>query len=569
LENGANSSFVHRLVDASCPPEQLTKHPVEQLLALPGLDNQAISLPPAIYPDRKNSLGINMDIDSQRIPFNAQVNAFLDYRWTAGPVIGGKALYEPLRDSGEALMPVTAPYDRSITVGQVIFARSEHIDQAFASATEACDAWRDLPVTARALCLNRLADLLEGNRAELVALCHMEAGKTIHDAIDEIREAVDFCRYYATQSQVCQVQQATGFDGKPLAISRQGRGVFVCISPWNFPLAIFLGQITAALMAGNAVIAKPAEQTSLIAARAARLIQQAGFPDGVFHLLPGNGTELGSALIAHPKVAGVAFTGSTQTAMRINQSLAGRAGEPIPMIAETGGQNAMIVDSTALPQQVVRDVLRSAFGSAGQRCSALRVLCIQEDVAEHIIKLISGAMDELSVGIPYLYQTDVGPVIDSAAKEKLNAHIEQMKQTQQLVKQLELVSDCDKGDFVAPAAFEISDLSVLTEEKFGPILHIVRFKASELPQLIEKINATGYGLTLGIHSRNATTYQWIEKHAKVGNSYVNRDQIGAVVGVQPFGGQGLSGTGPKAGGPHYLYRFTETKFDQPVNAAQA
>jgi RHH-type proline utilization regulon transcriptional repressor/proline dehydrogenase/delta 1-pyrroline-5-carboxylate dehydrogenase len=343
-------------------------------------------------------------------------------------------------------------------------------------------------------------------------------------------------------------------------VSRQGRGVFVCISPWNFPLAIFLGQITAALVAGNTVVAKPAEQTSLIAARAVELMNEAGFPAGTIQLLPGRGAEIGTALTSHAAIAGVAFTGSTATAQRINQTLASRDAAPVPFIAETGGQNAMIVDSTALPEQVVRDVIRSAFASAGQRCSALRVLYVQEDIADRIVALIQGAMQELSVGLPYLHSTDVGPVIDTTAKTKLVKHIERMTATEKKVAELTLGEEHQHGDFVAPSAFEIRDISCLEEEQFGPILHIVRFKANELHQIVERINSTGFGLTMGIHSRNETTYRWIEKHARVGNCYINRDQVGAVVGVQPFGGQGLSGTGPKAGGPHYLFRFTQTSF---------
>ncbi|MDV6252881.1 bifunctional proline dehydrogenase/L-glutamate gamma-semialdehyde dehydrogenase PutA [Vibrio sp. EA2] len=566
LENGANSSFVHRLVDPSCPPELLTQHPVEQLLKKPSFDNKAIPLPPDIFPDRKNSTGINIDIDSEREPFETDVAVHMEKEWTAAPIIGGKSLYENLVASGSDEVTVTAPYDRTIKAGSVIYASKAHVEQAIESASAAFPAWQRTPVEERASHLNLLADLLELNMAELVAICHKEAGKTIHDAIDEVREAVDFCRFYANQKHVFLTSNTAGFNGEVQTVSRHGRGVFACISPWNFPLAIFLGQVTAALMAGNTVIAKPAEQTSLIAAKATELIKQAGFPDGVFQLLPGTGAEVGNTLTSDTRIAGVAFTGSTQTAMRINQSLCKRSVEPVPLIAETGGQNAMIVDSTALPEQVVRDVLRSAFASAGQRCSALRVLCIQEDIADHIIEVISGAMDELSVGLPYLHETDVGPVIDSQAKNKLLSHIDQMNKTQRLVKQLPLNAQCEKGDFVTPTAFEISNLSILKEENFGPILHIVRFKANQLPQLVAEINAMGYGLTLGIHSRNETTYRWIEKHARVGNCYINRDQVGAVVGVQPFGGQGLSGTGPKAGGPNYLYRFTQVKYD-PISSS--
>ena len=398
---------------------------------------------------------------------------------------------------------------------------------------------------------------MEDHLAELVAICHKEAGKTIHDSIDEVREAVDFCRFYAKQDGIFNPQSQLGFDGVERVIHREGRGVFVCISPWNFPLAIFLGQITAALVSGNTVIAKPAEQTSLIAARAVELMLEAGFPKGAIQLLPGNGAEIGQALTSNSAIAGVAFTGSTPTAQRINATLAQREAKPVPFIAETGGQNAMIVDSTALPEQVVRDVLRSAFASAGQRCSALRVLYVQEDIADRIIELIKGGMQELSVGLPYLHQTDVGPVIDKAAKDKLLAHIDNMKQSQRVVIELPLSEVCQQGDFVPPTAIEIDDIRVLKEEKFGPILHIVRFKANQLAQVVKDINQTGFGLTMGVHSRNETTYRWIEKQARVGNCYINRDQVGAVVGVQPFGGQGLSGTGPKAGGPHYLYRFSQ------------
>ncbi len=557
LENGANSSFVHRLVDARCPVELLIQHPVEQLLSKSSLDNKAIPLPSSIFPDRSNSSGINIDIESEVKPFEDQVESFMDKTWQAAPIIDGISLYDDMVQDGHTPVYVTAPYDREQIAGSVCYAASNHVEQAFTSAQSAFKSWNETSYQERANYLDKLADLLESNLAEFVALCHKEAGKTIHDAIDEVREAVDFCRYYARQEPVFKPLVSTGFTGKTIATTRQGRGVFVCISPWNFPLAIFLGPITAALVSGNTVIAKPAEQTCLIAAKAAELFTQAGFPKGVFQLLPGTGAELGNALTSHPSCAGVAFTGSTQTAMKINQSLAARESEPVPLIAETGGLNAMIVDSTALPEQVVRDALKSAFSSAGQRCSALRILCIQDDIADQIIHVLSGAMEQLNIGLPYLHKTDVGPVIDKTAKQKLQSHIDQMTAKYTLIKQVPLSEDCINGDFIAPCAIEIPDISCIDEEKFGPILHIVRFKSRELPKLVEQINATGYGLTLGIHSRNETTYRWIEKHVKTGNSYINRDQVGAVVGVQPFGGQGLSGTGPKAGGPHYLYRFTQ------------
>lgn len=562
LENGANSSFVHRLVDARCPIDTLTQHPVDMLLSFDSLPNNKIPLPPHVFAERVNSYGVNIDIESEATPFEAKVECWLSKQWHASPIINGVALLESMIKAGASPEVVTAPYDRRKHVGQVVFANLDHVSEAISIAEQSFAAWKQEEHSVRAGKLDKLADLLEENLAELVAICHHEAGKTIHDSIDEVREAVDFCRYYAKQVSALTPFEVTSFDNEKRKVSREGRGVFVCISPWNFPLAIFLGQITAALVAGNTVVAKPAEQTSLIASRAVELMLEAGFPAGVIQLLPGRGAEIGSALTSHPAIVGVAFTGSTATAQRINQALAQRDAAPVPLIAETGGQNAMIVDSTALPEQVVRDVIRSAFASAGQRCSALRVLFVQQDIADRIISLIHGAMNELKIGLPYLHSTDVGPVIDEKAKQKLLSHIEQMTKTQTKVAQLELSSECQHGDFVPPAAFEISDIHCLTEEQFGPILHIVRFKARELADVVQQINQTGFGLTMGIHSRNETTYRWIEKHARVGNCYINRDQVGAVVGVQPFGGQGLSGTGPKAGGPHYLYRFTQTEFSQ-------
>ncbi|MGY5688815.1 bifunctional proline dehydrogenase/L-glutamate gamma-semialdehyde dehydrogenase PutA [Vibrio chemaguriensis] len=565
LENGANSSFVHRLVDARCPIYELTHHPVDVLTGFDTLHNDKIPLPADIFPERKNSYGVNIDIDSEAKPFEAQVESFMDNQWVAGPMINGERFAESMIKENAAEI-ITAPYDRRIEVGKVAFATLDHVSAAIDAAQTAFSDWKGVPVEQKAACLEKLADLMEENLAELVAICHKEAGKTIHDSIDEVREAVDFCRYYAKQAQNLQPFELEGFDGVKRISSREGLGVFVCISPWNFPLAIFLGQVTAALIAGNTVVAKPAEQTSLIAARAIELMLDAGFPAGVIQLLTGRGAEIGHALTSHDAIAGVAFTGSTATAQRINVTLAERRAKPVPFIAETGGQNAMIVDSTALPEQVVRDVIRSAFASAGQRCSALRVLFVQEDVADRMINLIQGAMNELHVGLPYLHKTDVGPVIDSNAKQKLLAHLEQMSKTQTKVAQLQLDESCQHGDFVSPSAFEISGIDVLKEEQFGPILHIVRFKASELPNVVAQINKTGFGLTMGVHSRNETTYRWIEKHARVGNCYINRDQVGAVVGVQPFGGQGLSGTGPKAGGPHYLFRFTQHLLAQAENA---
>ncbi|CAM2914771.1 bifunctional proline dehydrogenase/L-glutamate gamma-semialdehyde dehydrogenase PutA [Vibrio rarus] len=553
LENGANSSFVHRLVDARCPVESLTHHPVDTLLANNTLHNDHIPLPPHIFDQRANSMGINIDVDSELEPFDRQVKGFLSKQWVGGSIINGELIDGTMIKA----VKVFAPFDREQVVGKISFAHLDHVSKAVSVAQSGLDTWRNAPLTRRAQCLYTLADKLEENLPELVALCHMEAGKTIHDCIDEVREAVDFCRYYADMANELGPESIQGFDGNLQWCERHGQGVFVCISPWNFPLAIFLGQITAALVAGNTVVAKPAEQTSLIATRTVEIMLQCGFPANVIQLVTGRGAEVGAALTSHPAIAGVAFTGSTATAHRINLSLAERDSQPVPFIAETGGQNAMIVDSTALPEQVVRDVVRSAFASAGQRCSALRVLFVQKDIAPRIMALIQGAMQELNVGVPYLHSTDVGPVIDEAAQQKLLQHIEKMRKTEKVIAQVSISDECQKGVFVAPTAIEISDISLLEEEQFGPIMHIVQFSANELAEVVEKINATGFGLTMGIHSRNETTYRWIEQNARVGNCYINRDQVGAVVGVQPFGGQGLSGTGPKAGGPHYLYRFTQ------------
>lgn len=567
LENGANSSFVHRLVDANCPIESLTEHPVDTLLACPSLDNQLIPLPPQIFSDRKNSYSINFDVESEAQPFEALVKGQMNTYWQGGPIVNNSRHYESMIKDGVAdLHMITSPYDRSNSVGSLVWSSENQVSDALSIAHDFFPTWQSTPVSERAEYLDLLADKLEENMPELVALCHKEAGKTIHDSIDEVREAVDFCRYYAVQAKLNFTTPETivGFDDVSHQIARQGRGVFVCISPWNFPLAIFLGQVAAALVAGNTVVAKPAEQTSLIAVRSMELLLETGIAPQAVHLLPGDGKTVGAPLTSDHRVAGVAFTGSTETAQLINRTLANRTFEgngvaPVPFIAETGGQNAMIVDSTALPEQVVRDVVRSAFASAGQRCSALRVLFVQQDIADRIVNLIKGAMAELSVDLPELHSTDVGPVIDTKAKEKLLAHIAKMTIEGKLVAQAELPDWAEKGDFVPPTAFEIESIGQLENEQFGPILHIVRFKAEDLDNIVTEINGTGFGLTMGIHSRNEVTYTRIEKNSKVGNCYINRDQVGAVVGVQPFGGQGLSGTGPKAGGPRYLFRYTQAQ----------
>ncbi|WP_298441486.1 bifunctional proline dehydrogenase/L-glutamate gamma-semialdehyde dehydrogenase PutA [uncultured Ferrimonas sp.] len=553
LENGANTSFVHKLVDPNTPIDTLVAHPLPVLQGYPSLNNHKIVQPKQIFPDRVNSRGLNLNIHSESKPFYQQLAQFAETQWQAAPVIGGQAAPQ-----GPAVA-VQSPQDLS-PVGSAHFATPAQIETALANATAAFPRWNNTPVATRASALDKLADLLEQHRVELIALCTREAGKSLQDGIDEVREAVDFCRYYAIEARKLMGEASTlpGPTGELNQLLVQGRGTFLCISPWNFPLAIFLGQVSAALAAGNCVIAKPAEQTNLVAFRATELAHQAGIPGDVLQLLPGLGRDIGPTLTSDERITGVCFTGSTATAKHINRSLAARDGAIAPLIAETGGQNAMIVDSTSLPEQVITDVVHSAFQSAGQRCSALRVLFVQEDVAPRMLSLLEGAMAQLSIGDPAQFSTDVGPVIDANAKAKLNAHIEQISQQGKLLGQTPVPSEL-RGHFVSPTAVQIDSLSQLKEEQFGPILHVISYPSGQLQQVIDQINGSGYGLTLGIHSRNEGLALQIANRANVGNAYINRNQIGAVVGVQPFGGQGLSGTGPKAGGPHYLTRFVTEK----------
>ncbi|WP_396586942.1 bifunctional proline dehydrogenase/L-glutamate gamma-semialdehyde dehydrogenase PutA [Bermanella sp. R86510] len=552
LENGANSSFVHRLVDAKTPIEDLVHNPVDDLLQYKQLDNPRIKLPRNIYPeDRKNSKGLNIHVESDLGPLLDKLGQWSECQWQAGPIINGKTQLDGDKQA------VVSPQNTNDRVGEVLWSEDHHIDQALETALIGFDKWNHLPASERAKCLLKFGDLMEENLEELMAICCREAGKTMQDGIDEVREAVDFCRYYAQQG-IKKFEEATllpGPTGESNEHYMEGRGVFLCISPWNFPLAIFSGQIMAALMAGNTVLAKPAEQTSLVAHRAVELMLEAGFPNEVIQLLPGDGAKIGGKLTPDPRIAGIAFTGSTQVAHILNKTLAQRDGAIVPLIAETGGQNAMIVDSSALPEQVVRDVIQSSFASAGQRCSALRVLYVQKDVADRMETLLAGAMEELVVGNPALHSTDVGPVIDDEALTGLQAHIDELKQKHRFIAQAKLSDDCNNGHFIAPCAYGIDSMQDLEQEHFGPILHVVRYEAEKLDAIIDEINQAGYGLTLGIHSRSESTAAYIEQKVKVGNTYINRNQIGAVVGVQPFGGRGLSGTGPKAGGPNYLPRF--------------
>jgi RHH-type transcriptional regulator, proline utilization regulon repressor / proline dehydrogenase / delta 1-pyrroline-5-carboxylate dehydrogenase len=544
LENGANTSFVNRMGDADIPAEELVGDPVAELAAMQPRRNPAIPLPGAIFGARTNSAGVDLSDPLVRGPLLEELRALEGRQWSAEPTFGGTG---PVAN-------VTAPHNPSHIVGTRRDATAQEVEAAFTRAAAIQPGWDALGGEARALLLENAADLFEAHTAQFLSLCQREAGKTLLDSVLELREAVDFLRYYAAEArrQFAAPVMLPGPTGEENSLTLHGRGVFATIAPWNFPLAIFIGMASAALAAGNAVIAKPAEQTPLIAALAVKLCHEAGIPPEALQLLPGAG-EVGQMITADPRLAGVAFTGSTDTARAINRALAMRDGPIATLIAETGGQNAMIVDSSALPEQVVRDVLASAFQSAGQRCSALRVLYLQEDIADPVLAMIRGGFAALAVGDPADLATDVGPVIDAEAKGLLEAHIADCAAQGLPVERLG--GTPATGHFVAPTIIEIPGMAALKRENFGPVLHVVRFKAGELGEVVDAINATGFGLTLGLHSRIAETRRFVQARAKVGNFYVNRNQIGAVVESQPFGGEGLSGTGPKAGGPHYLARF--------------
>jgi RHH-type proline utilization regulon transcriptional repressor/proline dehydrogenase/delta 1-pyrroline-5-carboxylate dehydrogenase len=531
LENGANSSFVNRIADPGVPVSALVMDPVDAVRAMPepGARHDLIALPGGLYPDRRNSAGIDLTDEIALAALAQALEVSAQVEWRAGGAGAGRAVLNPA--------------DHRDVVGTVIeVAPSE---AAAAVARAAASGWAQVPVEARAAMLEKAADLLQDRMGVLMGLAIREAGKSAANAIAEVREAIDFLRYYARQAK-----GTLGASEKPL-------GAVVCISPWNFPLAIFAGQIAAALVAGNPVLAKPAEETPLIAAAAVRLFHEAGVPADALQLLVGAG-ELGAALVAAPHVAGVMFTGSTEVARLIQRQLAERLspeGRPIPLIAETGGQNAMIVDSSALAEQVVADVLASAFDSAGQRCSALRVLCLQEDVADRTLAMLKGALAELAVGNPERLAIDIGPVISAEAQGNIASHINVMRAKGCTVTQVPIGPETALGTFIAPTIIEIASIAQLEREVFGPVLHVVRFRRDDLGALVEAINATGYGLTFGLHTRLDETVARVTSAVKAGNLYVNRNTIGAIVGVQPFGGRGLSGTGPKAGGPLYLSRL--------------
>ncbi|MFO1033148.1 MAG: bifunctional proline dehydrogenase/L-glutamate gamma-semialdehyde dehydrogenase PutA [Hyphomicrobiales bacterium] len=543
LENGANTSFVNRLADDDAPIGEIIADPVAQVRALAEVPHPRIVPPPKLFAGRSNSAGLATWHKPLREAALAGIEKALAEKLTATPLVGGAG-----RSGGGR--EITSPHDRRVSVGRVIEATAGDAAKAMDLAAAAQTDWDLAGGAHRADCLERAADLYESHRDRLLGLLIREAGKSLDNAVADLREAVDFLRYYAAQARA-EFSGPTllpGPTGERNEYSLHGRGVFACISPWNFPLAIFSGQVAAALAAGNSVIAKPAEQTPLVAFEAVKLLHQAGVPADVLHFLPGDGAALGKVLLSHPALAGVAFTGSNETASIISRQLAARGG-PIPvLIAETGGMNAMIVDSSALPEQAVRDVVSSAFDSAGQRCSAARILFVQDDIADKVIKMLAGAMAELAVGDPLAYATDVGPVIDQEARDRLDAHIAAMKGQARLIYQCHLPNDCSLGTFLAPTAFELSSIAPLKQEVFGPVLHVVRFAAGDLARVVESLNGTGFGLTLGLHTRIETVIDEVRRRAKVGNLYVNRNQIGAVVGPSPLAARASPAPAPKRAG---------------------
>ncbi len=548
LENGANSSFVSVAADPSVPAKTLLTRPQTIIGKAGDARHPKLPMPADLYaPKRRNSQGIELGHAASLDALMAEVKAAASTKIVASPIIDGEGHLRSTR-------LIMSPIDGSTIAGHVSEADATLAECAIEAAKRGFRAWDRTPAATRAVALEKAADALESKRGLLLHLLQLEAGKTIDDALAELREAVDFCRYYAAEARaICgEGEVLPGPTGEDNRLIRRGRGVFVCISPWNFPLAIFLGQVTAALAAGNAVVAKPAEQTPLIAYEAIKILHEAGVPTSTLHFVPGGG-DTGAALTAHPLVGGVAFTGSTETAWRINRTLAAKDGPIVPLIAETGGINAMIVDATALPEQVSDDVVLSAFRSAGQRCSALRLLCVQEDVADKMITMIKGAAEELKIGDPRDTATHIGPVIDAEAKSNLDAHIALMTKS---AKTHYAGHAPQQGTFVAPHMFELKSVSDLKREVFGPVLHIVRWKSGGLTTLLDQIDALGYGLTLGVHTRIDAVQAEVVDRLDAGNCYINRNMIGAVVGTQPFGGSRLSGTGPKAGGPDYLRRFT-------------
>ena len=551
LENGANTSFVHRIVDESIEVKDIVADPIDLARAEHCKPHPGIPAPAELFgAERVNSRGYNIaDRDVLGSLLEAMQESVKADR-VATPIVGGSTLDGPAR-------PSTNPANHRQTVGVCKLADQSAVDKALDLAEPAQAEWDLIDVGERAIVLRRAAELFEEHAAELMALCVQEAGKSVPDALSELREAVDFLRYYSVEAARHYGEPAVlqGPTGERNSLGMRGKGIFLCLSPWNFPLAIFTGQVAAALAAGNAVLAKPAGQTPLIAHRAVELLLEAGIPANVLHFLPGDGATIGGYAVQDARVAGVVFTGSTEVARQINQSLAAREGPIATLIAETGGQNAMFVDSSALPEQVVLDAVYSAFNSAGQRCSALRLLCLQDDIAPRVIELLHGHMQELVLGNPADLATDTGPVIDAGARQALHDHVENMVKHNRLIYQCPLPQEFAEGTFFPPTVIEIDSIDQLQHEVFGPVLHVLRFPGDRLSETVAAVNATGFGLTMGLHSRIDSHAHEVTRRSAAGNIYINRNMIGAVVGVQPFGGRGLSGTGPKAGGPHYLPRF--------------
>ncbi|WP_010111724.1 trifunctional transcriptional regulator/proline dehydrogenase/L-glutamate gamma-semialdehyde dehydrogenase [Acinetobacter sp. P8-3-8] len=556
LENGANTSFVNRIADKNIKIEDLIENPTQEILATAqkehavGLKHPAIPLPQDLYQGiRQNSKGIDLANDSELAELNQVVQQYSHHQWNSYSLVDNLDVQDL---SEQNTQEIRNPSNHDDLVGYVIEAETAQVDLALNNAHQAFENWKNTDKDFRADALLKAADIMESRIQELMVLLCRESGKTYSNGIAEVREAVDFLRYYAAQMQ----HISEDVQLKPL-------GTILCISPWNFPLAIFTGQVAAALVAGNTVIAKPAEQTPLIAAQAIQILWEAGIPQAVVQLLPGRGETVGAQLSQDERIQGIMFTGSTEVAKILQKTLSQRispSGQAIPLIAETGGQNAMIVDSSALTEQVVIDAVNSAFDSAGQRCSALRILCVQEDNAATLIKMLKGAMQQLKMGNPVALKTDIGPVIDFEAQQNIEKHIENMRSKGYPVHQLAEntpSSDLNQGTFIVPTLIELPNLNDLQREVFGPVLHIITYKYGELKQLLNQINSKGYGLTMGLHTRIDETIQTTIEHAEVGNLYINRNIVGAVVGVQPFGGEGLSGTGPKAGGPIYLYKLLQ------------
>jgi RHH-type proline utilization regulon transcriptional repressor/proline dehydrogenase/delta 1-pyrroline-5-carboxylate dehydrogenase len=563
LENGSNTSFVNKIADESIAVEDIIADPLETAAGHDYAAHDRIPKPADIFqPERNNSQGINLADRSVSKTLLEQLEAASQKPITAKPIIGGKEI-------AGAEEPSINPTNTADIVGLCHQADGDAIRQAIDVSVAAQPAWNRLGAEERARILNKAADLYEKHRDELLGLVVREGGRTIPDAISELREAVDFMRYYGAQAikHFGEPILLPGPTGERNTISMRGKGVFIAISPWNFPLAIFTGQVTAALAAGNAVLAKPAAPTPLIAYRAIQLLHEAGVPPDVLHFLPCGGRVIGEVGVADPRIAGVVFTGSTGVAQTINQTLAHRDGPIGTLIAETGGQNAMFVDSSALPEQVVHDAIYSAFNSAGQRCSALRLLCVQQEIEPRTLDLLQGYMEELTIGDPRRLSTDVGPCIDDPSRQTLAAHVDRMGNEQKVVHRCTLPDETGAGTFFAPTLVEIDSIDALTEEQFGPILHVVKFRSRDLDKTVAAVNGTGFGLTMGLHSRIDSRVRGLAADCGAGNLYVNRNMIGAVVGVQPFGGRGLSGTGPKAGGPHYVQRFgTEFTLSNNISA---